>query len=298
VSYALFSRGTARRLCRDASACAAIRDDELRGLRRDRGRRRDLRQRRRAVLSVQPTCTSHRRAGVGERIGARGEERGAVCAHRGAAQGAVWAAGREQDGREGGAGGAAVRRAVHGRAGGEAAEEVGAARLDWSAGHPGRGCHALRCSRLCEDPPNHRTRLVAARLASYRRAWTKPIGSLAEQRILIRLWALSRAVHAGWCRRRLRSPSGDCFGPELRVSLRPIAAHRGHRHWPGPSPARVRPRSLVPFKLKFEAAGSGQRLRPLSGHCGRKFVRYTPVVKCVRGDLSISTKARSRVPFV
>jgi hypothetical protein len=44
---------------------------------------------------------------------------------------------------------------------------------------------------------NHRKRLFAARLASHPRAWTKPLGSLAEQRIVIRPWALSRAVHAG-----------------------------------------------------------------------------------------------------
>jgi hypothetical protein len=55
----------------------------------------------------------------------------------------------------------------------------------------------------------------------------------------------------------LRSPSGDCFGPELRASLRPIAAHRGNCHWPGPSPARVRSASLVPFQAQVRSSKLG-----------------------------------------
>jgi hypothetical protein len=104
----------------------------------------------------------------------------------------------------------------------------------------------------------------------------------------------------------LRSPSRDCFGPVFRASLRPIAAHRGHRHWPSPSPARVRPRSLVPFKLKLEAASSGQRLRPLSGHCTsghcrtssrKEFPGYTRVAKCVRGELEQLNPSSKQMPF-
>ena len=159
-----------------------------------------------------------------------------------------------------------MRRAVHGRAGGEAAADVGAARLDWSAGHPRAMMPRLQVAlqQTLRGLPNHRTRLVAARLASHpacmdhanwiaRRAVNRDpaVGSVAR--------SARRVVPTA---AGLRSPSGDCFGPELRVSSRPIAAHRGHRHWPGPSPARVRPGSSVPFNAQVRGSKLGPAAPP------------------------------------
>jgi hypothetical protein len=129
--------------------------------------------------------------------------------------------------------------------------------------------------------PNHRKRLFLRGLQARRSREHEP-----SHRVSCRAANRDPPVGIGTpCTRRVVSTRREGLGsgsvtawPVFRAnSLRPIATLTGHRHWPGPSPARVRTGSFGPFKLKLEqqgrASGSGTRRRggfsvcPLSGHC-------------------------------
>ncbi len=85
--------------------------------------------------------------------------------------------------------------------------------------------------------PNHRLQAACMDQATW-------IARLAEQRIVIRLWALSRAEHAGWCRRRrgggaLRVTASTGASSELAAHRSPQRAPALARSEPGSGPPTV-----------------------------------------------------------